>query len=472
MPRARPAASIAHVPNVNLEQPVLRAVAAFLDAVRDDGLPPAVARQGGRLTLDTVGCMIAGATASPSVPMVETFGRWAGAGRCDIIGTDLRTSPLDAAFVNAYTADVLDFEETLVSHPSAVVLSAGLAVGQDIGASGDQVITAVMVGYEVGSRLGSAMMPSPELTREVAAEFWWKSVAAAITAGMLLGTRGEAWADTIGYAASATPAARRGGFEFRPMSHLKANYQGQAHTGVVAAYLSSAGFRTYRGMLDGERTFAQLLGSDRWRPELLLDGLGESWVAERIGFKIYPTCLYLHPLLECITQVRADPRYRADRIRRVRASVPALIHDELGERRPVNVIDAQFSAPFTAANLLLSDELGPDWLDDERIRDSATLELAGRIEVAEHAPFTAQHQADRRIRSAILVELDDGTELTAEVGTIRGHADRPLTDEELADKFVLCAAGRLAPAAAREAAAGLLQIADAAQVDDVVALVR
>src|SRR5690606_20255799 len=123
---------------------------------------------------------------------------------------------------------------------------------------------ATIAGYEVGSRVGRALIPSPALGREAASEFWWKSVSAVVAAGLLLGLDRDRWAHAIGYATAAAPAARRGGFEARPLSWLKANYQGQAHAGVTAAYLAARGYRTYRGMLDGTRTFGQLLGSDRW----------------------------------------------------------------------------------------------------------------------------------------------------------------------------------------------------------------
>jgi 2-methylcitrate dehydratase PrpD len=455
-----------------LDQPVLRRVARFLDGVRDEGLPDAVAEQGARLVLDTAGCMVAGAGEPTAAPLVDSFGRWAGAPIADVIGTGIRTSPADAAFVNSYTADLLDFEETLVSHPSAAVLAAGFAVGQDVGATGEQVVRAVMAGYEVGSRLGAAVMPSSELTREVAVEFWWKSIAAAVTAGMLLGVRGDQWADTIGYAASASPVARRGGFEFRPLSQLKANYSGQTHAGVVAAYLTAGGFRTYRAMLDGPRTFAQLLGSDRWRPELLVDGLGEVWRSERIGFKVYPACLYLHSLLESIEIVRGDPEYRPDRVRAVRASVPALVHDEMDVRRPGNVIDAQFSAPFAAAAFLLDGTTGPRSLSEQRLTDPAILALADRIELVEDPAYTEHFRAQRTTQAAVEVELDDGTRLTAEVTTVRGSAARPLSTSELAEKFVSCVEGWLEPAPARVAAERLLSIADADRVDDVVASLR
>jgi len=459
-------------PLYDLEQPVLGEVARFLDTVRSDGMPPTVIQQGERLLLDTAGCMIAGAGASPSTPMIDTFASWAGPPVADVLGTTIRTSPSDAAFVNAYTADVLDFEETLISHPSAVVLAAGLAVAQDVGASGHDLVTAVSAGYEVGSRLGAAMVPSPAKRRESAAEFWWKSVAAAITSGMLLGVEGEHWADVIGYATSASPAARRGGFEFRPLSHLKANYSGQAQVGVHAAYLAARGFRTYRAMLDGHRTFAELLGSDRWDPEVLIDGLGERWYTERIGFKAYPACLYLHALLESIDVARGEQGVRPEDIRSVTAFVPALLRNEMDVRRPRHIIDAQFSAPFAAAALLVDPRPTASWLSDDRLGDPETLAMTDRIQLEERPSYTELHRRDGRVRAGVRIELVSGAVLTADVDTIRGSAARPLSNTELIEKFVSSTTSWLGPARARAAADSLLRSAGAGHVEDLMEAVR
>jgi len=431
-----------------------------------------VQRQATRVVLDTVGCMIAGSAAPPARPLIRNFERWAGPARSDVLGTAIRTSPPDAAFVNAYTADVLDFEETLLSHPGAVVVAAGLAVGQDVGATGAEVLTAIMTGYEVGTRLGRAMLPSPGARREHAVEFWWKPVAAAVTAGLLLRLDRTQWIDAFGYATAASPVPRRGGFEFRPLSYLKANYGGQAQVGVQAAYFARDGFRTYRGMLDGPRHFSQLLGSDRWRPDVLLDGLGARWECLDIGFKRYPVCLYLHALLESVEVALAGRPVPLERVREIRATVPSLIADELAERCPRNIIDAQFSAPFAVAALLSGSSPNTQWFSPQQLSDPDVLRLAATVDLQVDSEYTRLQRTDGRVRSGVRITLDDGSILAAHTDRVRGSADRPLTDTELVSKFVSLVSPSLGRSRAEMAAADIREIADRGSIDETIQAVR
>ena len=454
-----------------VEQPTFDALVDFIENTTANGLPPEVDEITGRILLDTVGCMVAGVSSSPATAVKAAFTSNS-SGPSDIIGTTHQLSPHDAAYVNAYTADVLDFEETLVSHPSAVVVAAALAVGQAQASTWQQVHIAIALGYEIGSRIGRALIPSAPIRREYAAEFWWKPVAATIASGVLLGLDREPWKHAIGYATAASPAARRGGFEFRPLSQLKANYGGQAAAGVLGAYLAANGFLTHRAMLDGPRSYAQLLGSDRWDSDLAVTGLGKDWLVGNVGFKVYPTCLYLHSLLESIDGAVIVPRIPVTDVREVRAFVPAIICRELAEKRPAGVIDAQFSAPIAAATLLLKREPHSQWFDDAWLTNPDMLAVADRVRLIEDIELTRLQNLDGHVRARIEVDLADGTTVRAGVDTVRGNAARPLTGTELRDKFVRSTTPHLGAARAVQAADALLAAAGDARLEPVLDLLR
>lgn len=447
----------------DLPQPVLETVAGFLDRVDELQIPSSVLHQGRRMLLDTIGCAVGGTRSTPARPFLEMLGGWGGSGPSAVLGTTLTATPTDAAFVNAYLADVLDYEETSVSHPGAVVAAAVLAAGQAANSSGAQVLRAAVAAYEIGARVGLALEPSAELGRESASLFWWKSVASAVGAGLLLGMPRDRWVHAIGYAAATSPAARRGGFEFRPLNPLKANFPGQAHAGVAAAYLARHGFEVHRGMLDGPRQFGQLLGSDRWNTERITTALGTEWVLDRAGFKAYPVCLYLHPLLDAVADTRRQRQFTADQIAAVEIDVPALIIDEFDDRTPHGVVDAQYSAPFAAATLLLDPEPSAGWITDDRLTDRAVSALMARIQLVESPVLTRQFAADGRVRSGVRIRLDDGTTIEAFADTIRGDAEHPLDDAHLEAKFLDATEGTLAVADARrviDLVAGIEQVAD------------
>jgi 2-methylcitrate dehydratase PrpD len=451
------------------EQPTLDAVIRFIRDVRT--LPGDVADVARRMTLDSLGCMIAGANSPLARPVVDGIAALS-TGPSDIIGTRNRVSAHDASYVNAYTADALDFEETLVSHPGAVVVGVGVAVGQARGASWDEMLRAIAAGYEVGSRIGAALIPTSEKRREHAAEFWWKSTAAVTTAGMLMGLDELQWVHAFGYATAASPAARRGGFEQRPLSDLKANYGGQAHVGVIGAVLASQGFRTYRGMLDGRRTFAELLGSDRWEPQVVTRGLGEDWVLRGIGFKVYPACLYLHALLECVDAGIIGRGIELHDVVEIRAYVPAIICQELAEHRPSSVVDAQFSAPVAVATLLLKREPFASWFDEKWLADPILLEVVDRIRLIEDPELTRLQESDGRVRTHVEVEVAHGRVERARVDVVRGNAARPIGAHELRAKFINSVTPTLGLPAAEDAADAIAQAPADMSVSRVVEAMR
>jgi 2-methylcitrate dehydratase PrpD len=450
----------------DLPQPVLGAIADFLVGLPETVIPDDVLHQGRRMLLDTIGCAIGGTRSTPAQPFLRYLESVGGAGPSSVLGTRLTASPTDAAYVNAYLADVLDYEETSVSHPSAVVVPAVLAAGQHSHSSGADVLRAAVAAYEIGARVGLAVAPSAALGREAASAFWWKSVAAAVGAGLLLGLNRDQWVHAIGYATATSPAARRGGFEFRPLNPLKANFPGQAHAGVAAAYLARNGFEMHRGMLDGPRHFGQLLGSDRWQPERITEGLGDQWMLAGAGFKAYPACLYLHPMLDAIAEARAGQSFGTGDIATVEVSVPALIIDEFDDRNPYSVVDAQYSAPFTAATLLLDPQPSSGWITDRRLADPEIASLMSRVSLIESPEFTRAFAVDGRVRTRVRIGLDDGHWHEGQVDAIHGSVALPLTDRALETKFDDATGQTLDESARRSIIALVSEVESVNDIDD------
>jgi 2-methylcitrate dehydratase PrpD len=421
---------------------VLAKIADFLDGEALNAAPQAATRQAARAFVDTLGCIIGGSACGPGQSVTVAIAEIASGGPCSVPGTLLRTDVTHAAYLNAYLADVLDFEDTLVSHPSAVVIPVALAVGEHVGASGRDVLRAVLAGYEVGTRVARALRPSSGLAREVAAEFYWKPVAAAVTAGVLLGLRGCQWETALGYAASAAPSVRRGGLELRPLTWLKTNFGGQAEVGVRAAFLARGGFSVNRGLLDGPRTFAGVLGSDRWEPEAQVEDLGVRWLIEDTTFKYFPCCLYLHPVAEAVTRAAAGHRHA---IERITVRVPRVLASEFDDRRPAGIIDAQFSVPYVAAVCALGIDPGARWWSPDTLADPAVLALMDSVTVAADEGLSTAMDSDRSVTAAVTIRFTDGTVSSHVTRAYPGSAARPLTDEQLDAKFTgLClSAGHL-----------------------------
>lgn len=450
-------------------QPVLTRIVEFLDGFALDDAPQAVLERATTVVVDTVACIVGGTTVVPGAAVVEAVADMAASGPCAVLGTDVRTDCAHAAYANSYLADVLDFEDTLVSHPSAAVVPSVLAVGQHTGASGRDVLRAVVAAYEVGVRVAQALMPSAAHGREVAVEFYWKSLASAVAAGSLLGLRGEQWETALGYAASATPAARRGGLDQRPLTWLKTNFAGQTEVGVRAAFLARRGFRTNRGMLDGSRTVAGLLGSDHWDPDSTVQGLGQRWTILDTTFKVYPCCLYLHSVAQAVGDAvrSAGP----GTVSEMELRVPRVLSREFGDQAPCGIIDAQFSAPFVATMSALGVAPGSAWWNENTLSDPQVTQLMRRVRVVEDTDLSDVMDRSRRVVVNARVTFADGRSVDASPQTFAGSRLRPMTADQLEAKFVdLLGSAAYDPVSAAEIMQHFSNIARVEKLDELLAV--
>ncbi|MGZ4104357.1 MAG: MmgE/PrpD family protein, partial [Actinomycetota bacterium] len=134
-------------------------LAEFVAGLRFEDLPPSVVDAAKRHILDAIGVSLAASAIGAGAPVVEMTRSWAGAREASILGYDFGAPAPWAALANGTLAHALDYDDTHVEsvvHPSAFVVPAALAVGEEIGASGRDVITAAVAGYEVATRIGAA----------------------------------------------------------------------------------------------------------------------------------------------------------------------------------------------------------------------------------------------------------------------------------------------------------------------------
>lgn len=431
--------------------PRARQLGRFVSELTLDAIPAAVRTQAQRIVADTVGCIVGGAGTAPVAPVLDVVGELAGAPRARVLGTALRTDCATAAFANSYLADALDFEDTMVSHPSAAVVPAALAVAEHVGASGADVVRAVVAAYEVGVRVQRAVMPTFARRQEVMTEYAWKAYPAVVATGALLGLDARGWVEAFGYAGACSPVPSRRPLRDRPLTWLKSNYGAQTHAGVMAGLLARRGFLARRPLLEGGGELHALLGSDQWRPEALSDGLGHEWLVLEANFKSFPCCRYIHPVLDALEAILEGQQLAADSVTEVRVYSFRALVDGFADYRPTGLIDAEFSAPYAVAMTLLRRPPGPAWHDPANLGDPAVTALADRVRFYEDPAFTRLHIEERRYGAAVEVRTGDGSVRTARSDRPRGGPDSPLSAEELETKFLRLTAPSLG--AARAAAA-------------------
>jgi 2-methylcitrate dehydratase PrpD len=172
--------------------------------------------------------------------------------------------------------------------------------------------------------------------------------------------------------------------------------------------------------------------------------------------KLYPSCAGTHPALDAILNLRARHGFTADAVASVVATVDAITPTVLIYDRPTTGLEGKFSMPFCLAAAIVDGRVDLDTFEPARITDPAIQRLLPAItmrvdpEIGKDAPPLTQAHLE--------VRLEDGTTHTTRANGARGYPDRPATDEDLSEKFLICARRALPEAQARDLLARLRQL--------------
>jgi 2-methylcitrate dehydratase PrpD len=348
------------------------------------------------------------------------------------------TSPLFAAMVNAaasHFAEQDDVHNGSVFHPGAVVFPPALAVAQDKGCSGRQLLTAAVAGYEVGIRVGEFLGRSHYKVFHTTGTAG--TVAAAAAAGRVLGLSAGEMQHAFGSAG--TQAAGlweflRDGADSKQLHTAKA-----AADGLTAAYLAQDGFTGARRILEGAQGMAAGMSSDA-DPARLTDRLGTRWALAETSFKFHASCRHTHPAADALLQVLERENLRPEAIARVIAHVHQGALDVLGPVvDPRTVHQAKFSMGTVLAMIALHRRAGVGEFDRHYADPEVT---AFRAKVGMRLDAEVDRAYPQRWLGRVTVETADGRSFAGRVDEPKGDPGNTLSRPELEAKAVRLALGR------------------------------
>ncbi|GGE41058.1 2-methylcitrate dehydratase [Agaricicola taiwanensis] len=409
-------------------------------------VPDDVVEQAKSCIVDSVGCVVAGTSARPSRLLLDTLERYGGVGDVAIPATGKRLGTLPAAYFMAQSANALDFDDSFRSgapcHPGATIIPPALALAQAVPCDGAELLRAVILGYEISLRIGRAVQPTPERKAEVYGFSTWQIFGAMAAAASLLRLPRAAIIDAFGIAAvhAPVPSLRKLGTEDpRPYPWTKNTYGSASEGGVLAALLASDGYVGSRTIFDGDRGFWIMSGSDRFRPELLTEGLGTTWLLREVGFKFYGCCRWTHTMLDALRDCGAgvDP----DAIETIEVAGFKELFG-LGGEAPTSIVDAQFNPQHLAALELLgrSPERG---LADEDLVDPRVSRLRSKITMIHDPSADEAYYASGALPVRVTLRLSDGTTRAAARQDPSGSAAAGNSPEAIDAKFLRLTGGVL-----------------------------
>lgn len=409
-------------------------LSTYASSLAYQDLPADTVHEARRRILDSVGCALGAFDAAPCRIARELAPVVQGGGAARILGSGQTTSPESAAFANTAMIRYLDCNDSLVSqgggHPSDM-LPAVLAAAEAAGAPGRDVITALVLAYEIYGQFADRFA-----TRE---KGWdqglFIGLASACAAGKVLGLP----KDRLAHAISMTAVSQvpLGQTRVGELSMWKGCATAMAvRNGVFAALLARAGMDGPPEPFEGRSgLFEQVTGA------LRLDGFGDARAG--VPFKLTKTSIKYFPA-QIHTQAGAamalDLRNEFDLedLERIRiATYKVAVRNAAGEPEkwdPKTRETADHSLPYVVAVALTDGALTPASFAEERIVDPLLRPLMGKVEVGENPEATRRYPAEQRARME--VELRSGRRLTRNADYPKGHSRNPLSDGELQQKFL------------------------------------
>ena len=395
-------------------------------------IPEFVQHSAARHLLDGVGLAIAAhrlSAARAACTVARTLSSPSGV---RMLGSNDLLAVSAVALANGVLVHALDFDDTHskgLVHATAVTLPAAFAVGQSVNASGADILTAAVIGYETVCRVASAT-PHGFHAGGLHATSVVGTLAASLITSRLCGDDAEIATNGLGIAASTSG----GLLEFLETgSDTKTLHPGLASmNGVIAAQLAAAGGQGPKTVFEGKHGIYAALSAREADPESVVADLGESWETTRISIKPIPACQLLHVTLDA---AKGSPIAIQD-IERIEVIVhpdssPTVCEPREAKNSPRTPYDAKFSLPWSLAAQLVDGEVTVDTYRVENLSRPELIRLAERVEVklGPAEGFAADASGHVQIFSL------NGEVWRGSVTGSQGTPRHPLSDDDLISKF-------------------------------------
>ena len=417
---------------------IAQTLAKFTAELTWEDVPADVRIRAAHHILDSVGIAMAAAKQGFAQRTFNAISTLSGTGSVGIIGMPASLPPRDAAIMNGFLCHSLDFDDTHqggIVHPTSSAFPAALSAAMMSGASGKQLLLAYIIGIEASARISAVAKGAFHEVgfhpTGVAAAF-----SSALVAGKLLGLTANEMANAQGLALSMAS----GSMEFlEDGAWNKRMHPGwAANVGITTAALAQQGFNgatdPYEGRFGLYNTYLGELSKD-CDLSLATAGLGETWELLATAIKPFPACHFTHAPIDAALILRPDIG-GLDNIKSIIAKMPegtikVVCEPEANKQSPANSYDAQFSVPYAIAAALVKNNFSLAELEDDVITDPQILAIARLVKYQVDPDSTFP----RYYTGEVVIETKDGRTLSHREEINRGAAERPLTNQEIIEKF-------------------------------------
>jgi len=410
-------------------------LADFASHLQYDDIPQAVVERMKMCVLDSIGCCLHGVTL-PWTKSVENMVMDEGATPvASIFGTSQKTSVGNAALVNGTAGHAFEFDDMhkeSILHPGSIAIPVLFALVEKLGkVSGKEFLTAMVCGYEVGTRVGNAASIQlffdgfhPQGTSGV--------FVGAAAAGRMLNFNPTLMLDCLGIAGSQAGglmAAQEGAM-------VKRFHSGRAaQSGIYSALLAQKGLTGISNVLEAAYGGYLSTYSTSPKPERLLAGLGEIWEAGQVGYKPYACVTSIHSSLDALLLIMKNHQLRPEDIARIDVGLSPMTFTHCAwEYKAQGVTAAQMNLYFNIASVAFDGVLFTEQYSEAKLTDPKLKTFMQKV----HAyidPDIEKMGVAYRHASRVKVTTTKGEVVLQEILDRRGSPENPLSKSDIQFKF-------------------------------------
>ncbi len=404
--------------------PITQELARFVAEHPSRGWSDAVEHEAHRTFLNWLGCAIGAArheavdAALAAVQMLQP------APQATLAGRSERVDIANAALINGISSHTFDFDDThlkTIIHPAGPVASAVMALAEQIGSSGRQVIDATVLGIDVACRMGNLVYPQ-HYDRGWHITGSTGTLGAAAACARLLGLSAQQTQMALGIAASQPIGLRE---QFGTMTK-PFHPGGAARAGLMAALMARHGFTASPRALEAPRGWAQVV-STKYDWSEARDELGQRFEISFNAYKPFACGIVIHPSIDACAQLR-EQGVTPDQVQKIELRVHSLVLELTGKKEPQDGLQSKFSVYHGCAAGLIFGRAGEEEFSDAIVRREDVVALRRKVVAV----------VDDSIREESVVAtatLNDGRVITVHVEHAIGSLERPMTDAHLESKF-------------------------------------
>jgi len=425
-------------------------LAKYFGNLSYESIPPAVVKQAKICLLDFLGISIGASLMPEAKNLGKMIQSWGDREEASVLGLGFKTSTRNAAFCNGVLSALLEVQDGLRFrgiHISESVPPALLALGEWHKANGKNLLTSMVVGYEVAGRIAEAMFPT-HFKKGFMPTGTVGAFGVAAAASKLLGLGADGIHTAMGIVVRTLPMSieyednKLGGFTAKFLHGAQA-----AKVGIEAALMAQAGITSYPEPLAGSERLKQgfcYMGADQPRMEELTAGLGQTFIMPELYFKPYPACRHTHGAIEVALRMAKEHRISPTDVEAIRIKTYRTAASSTGQNytNPESTfISCQFSIPYVVAVALMDGRFGLGQLSPQRIADPSVHELARKVKVTEEADLEKEFP-DKTI-SILEIKTKEGRIFTDQTEAAKGDPKNPMAENDFIEKFIALTASAM-----------------------------